>query len=175
VVVFNHVQYKEIKFLLGRTKPGDYFFGNTELNFLFELRDPSPIPYLTSSGYTRPEQVQQTIRGLKSHPAKYIFWSSDLDMPPENAHTSNHLAPLRAYLLSHYQLVKSIEGYDEQISFWKKRNAPAAAPFSGQVGALRHVGLLTRLPHRGSQESPGPLVSAADGVLNYAKRARTDP
>jgi hypothetical protein len=122
VIVLSQVQYEEIQFLLDNTKPGDYFFGNNELSYLLELRDPSPIPFVTSSDYTRPEQVQATIEGLKKHLVKYIYWDSKLDMPPEVAHTTNHLAPLRAYLVSNYQLVKSIEGDDFERSFWEKRS-----------------------------------------------------
>lgn len=150
VMVFDPVQYEEIKFLLDRTKPGDYFFGNNEFNYLLDLRDPSPIPYVTSSDYTRPEQVRETIQGLESHPVKYIFWSSDLDMPPEVAHSTNHLAPLRAYLLSHYQLVKSIEGDDFCRTFWEKRKVPVPVPSAGPIGALPQA----RLP----EWSPAPLL-----------------
>lgn len=143
VVVFSPVQYDEIRFLLGRTKPGDYFFGNNELSYLLDLRDPAPVPYVTSSDYTRPEQVRETIQALESHPVKYIFWSSNLDMPPEVAHSTNHLAPLRAYLYSHYQLVKSIEDDDANgvcRTFWEKRDAPVPASSAEQIGALPLTG-----------------------------------
>ncbi len=128
VAVLNEVQYKEIKFLLDNTKPGDYFFGNNELNYLLDLRDPSPIPFVTASDYTRPEQIQETIEGIKKHPAKYVYWSSDLDMPPEAHQGQSHLAPLRAYLLAHYQRVKTIEGDDFARSFWERYDPSAPIP-----------------------------------------------
>lgn len=136
VVVFNRVQYEEIKFLQDHTKPGDYFFGNNELNYLLDLRDPSPIPFVTSTDYTRPEQVQQTIKGLERHPAKYVYWSSNLDMPSEAGRGQNHLAPLRAYLEAHYQRVKTIEGDDFARSFWERYSpsAPIPLPPPGQTG-----------------------------------------
>lgn len=127
VVLYNRVEYKEVKFLLHHAKPGDYFFGNNNLNFLLDLRDPSPISDLTPSDYTRPAQVQETIHGLEDHPVKYVFWRSDLDMPPVVPHCTNNLAPLRAYLRSHYRLVKGIETDDQYFSFWEKRAAPATA------------------------------------------------
>ena len=133
VAVFNPVQYEEIKFLLDHTRPGDYFFGNNELNYLLDLRDPSPIPFVTSSDYTRPEQVQATIQGLEKYPVKYIYWSSILDMHPEVAHNTNHLAPLRAYMLAHYQPVKTIEGDDFARSFWEKFVVPAPIPIPGPI------------------------------------------
>jgi hypothetical protein len=136
VAVFNPVQYQEISFLLDHTMPGDYFFGSPELNFLLDLRDPSPIPCVTSSDYTRPDQVQQTIEGLKKHPVKYVYWESTFDMPPLVAHSRNNLAPLRAYLESHYLIVKTVEGDDCARSFWEKVNmsAPIPLPPPGQTG-----------------------------------------
>jgi hypothetical protein len=128
VVLYNEVQYEQIRFLLENTKPGDYFFGNNMLNYLLDLRDPSPIPSVTPSDYTRPAQIQQTIKGLEKCHVRYIYWSSNFDMPPESGHGPNHVAPLRAYLLSHYQLVKSIEGDDCQRSFWEKLSDIPPAP-----------------------------------------------
>jgi hypothetical protein len=126
--VFNPIQYEQIKYLQVHTKPGDYFFGNNELNYLLDLRDPSPIPYVTNSDYTRPEQVQRTIEGLKKHTVKYIYWTSLLDMPPEGAHNRSNLAPLREYMRAHYDLAKSIEADDCERSFWEKFNPTTPIP-----------------------------------------------
>jgi len=128
VAVFNRVQYEEIRFLLDHTKPGDYFFGNYELNYLLDLRDPSPISFLTPSAFTRPEQIQQTIEGLEKHPAKYVYWSSNLDMLPAASQGQSHLGPLRTYLENHYQRVKTIEGDDFARSFWERYNPSAPIP-----------------------------------------------
>ncbi|TAM80067.1 MAG: hypothetical protein EPN47_16370 [Acidobacteria bacterium] len=128
VAVINPIQYEEVNFLLARTKPGDYFFGSNELNYLLDLRDPSPLPYVTASDYTRPQQVQQTIQGLEKHPVKYVYWPSILDMPPEDGHGPNHLRPLRAYLESHYQIVQTVEGDDFARSFWEKVSLSAPIP-----------------------------------------------
>lgn len=128
MAMLDRTQYEETRFLLDHTKPGDYFFGDEEMNYLLDLRDPSPIPFVTSNDYTRPEQVQQTIDGLKKHPAKYVYWSSDLDMPPAAGQGQSHLAPLRAYLKANYQHVKTIEGDDFARSFWERYNPLAPIP-----------------------------------------------
>ncbi len=141
VAVLNRVQYDEIKFLLDHTKPGDYFFGNYELNYLLDLRGLSPIAFVTPSDFTRPEQVQQTIEGLKRHPAKYVYWSYNLDMPPDAGHGQGHLAPLWAYLQAHYQCVKTFEGDDYASSFWARDTPTAPIP----------------LPPPGPLSPPGPL------------------
>lgn len=134
VIVFNRIEYKQIRYLIDHTKPGDYFFGNVKMNFLLSLRDPSPIPYVTTTDYTRPQQVLETIQGLEHFPVKYVFWWSGYDLPPEVSDTTNHLAPLRAYLVSHYQLVKSLD-YGN-YTFWRKRNAPLPVPSSAKARAL---------------------------------------
>jgi hypothetical protein len=128
MAVLDRVQYEEIKFMLANTRPGDYFFGNDELSYLLDLRDPSPIPFVTPTDYTRPEQVQQTIEGLEKHPAKYVSWPSILDMPPQTGRGKSHLAPLRAYLELHYRRVKTIEGDDFAHSFWERYNPSAPIP-----------------------------------------------
>lgn len=133
VAIFNPVQYEEVNFLLTHTKPGDYFFGNNELNYLLDLRDPSPLPYVTPSDYTRPQQVQQTIQGLVKHPVKYVYWPSILDMPPQDGLGANNLRPLRAYLESHYQIVKTVEGDDFARSFWEKVSLSAPIPLPPPV------------------------------------------
>jgi hypothetical protein len=133
VVMYNKIEYQMVEFLLKDTKPGDYFFGNNVLNYLLDLRDPSPIPYVTSSDYTRPEQVQQTIQSLGKYHVKYIYWSSNFDMAPAAGGDSNHVAPLRAYLLSHYQLVKSIDGDDCRRSFWENLSDVPPAPIPAPI------------------------------------------
>lgn len=142
MAVFNPVQYQEISFLLDHTKPGDYFFGSPELTYLLDLRNPSPIPCVTPSDYTRPEQVEETLAALRRHPVKYVYWESIFDMPPETGGGANHLRPLREYLASNYLIVKTVEGDDFARSFWEKvgMSAPTplrrrlASPPSGETG-----------------------------------------
>lgn len=181
LVVLNPNQYEEIKFLLDHTKPGEYFFGNDEFNYLLDLRDPSPVPYVTPSDYTRPEQVRATLQGLKSHPVKYVFWSVRLDMPPAVAYTTNHLAPLRDYLHSHYRLVKNFVG--GEYSIWEKRTvAPPAftppAPDGGspldrpsQSSSAPQFPLKSWVRFFSLAVSPEPLPSADSYRLIPGKRA----
>jgi len=135
MAVFNPVQYQEISFLLDHTKPGDYFFGSAELAYLLDLRNPSPIPYVTPSDYTRPEQVEETIAALKKYPVKYVYWESIFDMPPQASQGANHLRPLRDYLASHYLIVKTIEGDDYARSFWEKVGISAPTPIRRRIAS----------------------------------------
>jgi hypothetical protein len=128
VVVFNRTLADELKFLRDHTRPGDYFFGDPQFNYLLELRNPSPVACVTPSDYTRPEQVQQIIQSLEKYPVKYVYWSSVFDMPPPVAHTRNNLTPLRDYLLAGYHIARDFEGDDCDRSFWVKGSAPIELP-----------------------------------------------
>lgn len=125
VAILNHVQYDEINFLLRKTKPGEYLFGNTGLGYLLGLRDPARVPFVTASDYTRPEQVSDVINGLKNHQVQYVFWSSTLDSAQEGPRSSNHLGPLGAYLNSHYHIAKIFLNYD---ILWEKGELPPPEP-----------------------------------------------
>lgn len=153
VAVLNRLQDKEITFLLDHTKPGDYFFGDEELNYLLALRDPSPISFVTPSDYTRPAQVQETIRGLERYPVKYVYWSSILDTPSVVPHTSSHLAPLRAFLHSHFRLVKTIYFKGFRCSFWEKRAKPSAAAKEQDRSCPQARSSISLLNHSSSMES----------------------
>jgi hypothetical protein len=130
VAVLNRVECDQIKFLLNLTKPGDYLFGNSDLDFLLNLRDPASVAYVTASGYTQPEQVADTLAGLKTHSTRFISWPIDLDVPPEDTSAVSHLAPLREYLHAHYHVAKIFANYD---TFWELGASPVPAPAAQPV------------------------------------------
>ena len=87
--------------------------------FLFGLRNPAPVPFLTPTDYTRPEQVQDVVEGLESRRVPYVVWPLWLDSWYYHNPAFDHLDPLRAYLRHHYHVVKTFENYDyDQI--WKR-------------------------------------------------------
>lgn len=112
VAILDHIQYEETNFLLGKVRPGQYFFGSSMLGYLLDLRSPARVAYVTASDYTRPEQVANVIDGLKAHPAEFVFWTPVLDLPPENPPSANHLAPLKYYLYLNYHTAKIFPNYD---------------------------------------------------------------
>lgn len=124
VAVLNRNHFKEVQFLLANTKPGDYVFGGGMLGFLLNLRDPARVAYVTATDYTRPEQVANVIEGLKKHPVKYVIWSTALALPRGKSLSSSHLAPLYAYLSSHYHVAKIFPNFDV---FWGKGPQPPPA------------------------------------------------
>lgn len=112
VAVLDHVEFDEIHFLLQKTRPGDYEFGNNEFAYLLDLRDPAPVADVTASDRTLPGQVAGVVEGLKSHPVKYVFWSAALDSAHGSPSDPSHLGPLYSYLRSHYHIAKIFPNYD---------------------------------------------------------------
>jgi hypothetical protein len=76
------------------------------VNVALGLRNPTPIPALTDTDYTRPEQVEGVISGLEKHQVHYVLWSAGdlIALPNERIAPGDHLEPLRRYLQTNYQL-----------------------------------------------------------------------
>jgi hypothetical protein len=108
----NQEAYEKYRWAQQRTKPGDFFFGGpyAEFYFLLDLRDPSPVPFITPFEYTRPEEVQSTLDGLETHKVKFVLWAPALDLPEDRR--GDHLAPLRAYLRSHYHVGQELPEFE---------------------------------------------------------------
>jgi hypothetical protein len=105
------------------TRPSEYIYSAADVALYFygDLRNPTPLPFVTETGYTTPEQVADVIRGLEQHRARYIFWDSNelgtvSDWGNPAAH---HLSPLRNYIDSHYRLFKVFADSDE---VWERKD-----------------------------------------------------
>ena len=116
--------YAKFKWLQQHTKPGDYMFqaSDCSLYYLLELNNPARVAFLTASGYTRPEQVQETIQLLKEKRVRYVLWSVWLDVPfPDRPGSIDvkRLEPLREYLGTHYRLVRNF-GEPDYEQVWER-------------------------------------------------------
>jgi hypothetical protein len=102
----NQIAFDRYAWLASHTRSGDYFFGGFYADFYFPmaLRNPAPVPFVTATEYTRPEEVQETIAGLEKHRVNAVFWATALDLPDDPQR--DHLAPLRAYLRANYHVAK---------------------------------------------------------------------
>jgi hypothetical protein len=120
-VAFSDTSRLEIfQWVLSHTHPGDFFFDNAGTQpfaFLAGLRSPGPTLFLTTSDYTRPEQVQQLIEGLEKHQVRYILWEASFDVPSDSGVPGDHQGPLRRYLHTHYRVVKTFPGL---IQVWER-------------------------------------------------------
>lgn len=115
--------FGEFAWVLQHTHPSDYFFAalRPELYFYLDLRNPSPLPFPTSNGYTTAEQAADELRGLKEHPARYVLWPhEDRDVKPDwQGASDDHLGAGRNYIRAHYHLVKTFANADE---IWERNN-----------------------------------------------------
>ena len=108
--------YAKYQWVLQQTRPSDFFFDGASLPRLYfplGLRNPAKVPFLTTTDYTRPEQVQDVREGLERHKVRFVIWALELDMPPRDHPEGDHLGPLRTYLRTRYQVVKTFPGFDQ--------------------------------------------------------------
>ena len=110
--------YDETKWLLERTHPYDYFFGDQLLCFGLMLRNPSRVAFVTPYAYTRPEEVFSVVQGLELHKVRFVSWYSGLDDPA--ATEGNNLGPLRSYLQGHYRVA---EHFANGHTMWERNDS----------------------------------------------------
>jgi hypothetical protein len=109
--------YEETKWVLERTHPFDYFFGDQLLCFDLRLRNPSRVLYVTPYDFTRPEEVRSVVQGLEEHQVRFVSWYPGLDDPVDVE--GNHLAPLRRYMQGHYHVAAS---FTDGHTIWERNN-----------------------------------------------------
>jgi hypothetical protein len=85
------------------------------MSFALELRNPAVVNFVTATAYTRPEQVQSVLSGLKREDVRLVVWYSDL---PLSGSPGNQLAPLLDYLQAHYRVVKV---FGDRDRVWEKK------------------------------------------------------
>ena len=115
---FELANYQETQWLLERTHPSDYFFGNHPLCFDLRLRNPSRVAFIRPTGFTRPEEIQNVVHGLEEHQVRFVSWYQGLDDPVGGE--ENHLAPLRAYLEQHYHFAAR---FANGHTMWERNDA----------------------------------------------------
>jgi hypothetical protein len=118
IASFHPGSFENLRWFLAHAGPSDFLFGDTALNFALGLRNPAQVNWLTSTDYTRPEQVQNVVETLEKKRVRWVAWDRGLDDP---GGLDDHLQPLRSYLRTHYHLAKSFYDGEEQIL---ERNQP---------------------------------------------------
>jgi hypothetical protein len=107
--------YQMHRWVSEHTRPPEFLFEEDFpiLNFALNLRNPTPLPFITNTDYTRPEQVSEVVQSLEAHRARFVIWSLWLDLPIDGRDWGDHLGPLRTYIRLHYHPVKSLGDYEE--------------------------------------------------------------
>jgi hypothetical protein len=112
------------QWLKSHTQPGDFLFSplHPEYYYLFQLRHPGPVPFLTIYDYTTEEQVRETMAGIQRHQVRFIFWPVELQpvsrLAEEAPIEQDHLGPLRNMLRENYRLVHTFSDFDE---VWQRK------------------------------------------------------
>jgi hypothetical protein len=112
---FEPVLYEKCKWVAERTRPSEYFFGDHLIAFELRLRNPSRVPFLRPTDYTRPDEVQDAVEQLEKHQVRFVSWYRGLDGEAEAVlhPAGDHLAPMRAYLQERYRIAKTFSNGDE--------------------------------------------------------------
>ncbi|HLW79348.1 MAG TPA: hypothetical protein VKU44_07090, partial [Terriglobia bacterium] len=109
--------FDRFHWILQRARPGEFLFGDTLVCFAMGLREPAEIPFVTASDYTRPEQVANVVSSLERNQVRWVIWYRGLDLPHAYSPGGGHVAPLRAYVHSHYH-VAGFFGSGDQV--WER-------------------------------------------------------
>ena len=111
----NPNDYERFRWLAQHTRPGDFFleadWANTYV--ALGLRNPAPVPFVTNSDYTCPEQVRAVVEALEARRVPLVLWSVNLDLPQNVTRAGDHLGPLRSDLRAHYHVVKTFASGDQ--------------------------------------------------------------
>ena len=99
-----------LQWCVSHMRSSDYLFALPGLNFALGLRNPTPIDFLTTSDYTRPEQVRSVVEALEAKRARWVEWWPDLEFPEG---PGDHLGPFRTYLHAHYHIATTLRNGDQ--------------------------------------------------------------
>lgn len=101
--------YEVFKWLSEHTHPSELFFQAdwADAYIPLGLQNPTPVPYVTNTDYTRPEQVQQVLHALEARRVPLVLWGPNVEIQRQVPYSHDHLAPLRTYLRSNYHVVKT--------------------------------------------------------------------
>jgi len=125
---FERAGYEETKWVMERTEPSDYFFGDHLVGFNLRLRNPSRVAFIRPNDFTRPEEIENLVQGLEEHRVRFVSWYPGLDDPVQNG---NHLARLRTYLEGHYHVGARFTNGNK---IWERNDALSSSPDPGDGG-----------------------------------------
>jgi len=110
----NPIRYQKYRWVLERTRPGEFFFGsyNPDVYYSAGLQNPSEVPLITRNDFTRPEQVENIVDALDKKRVRYVLWAQSQDVA-RSAREHDNLPPLRAYLSRHYHVVETFADGDQ--------------------------------------------------------------
>jgi hypothetical protein len=113
---------KEYSWLAQRTRPSEYLFDTAaRVYFPLHLEDPSRIPFITNTGYTTADQVQDVMHSLEAKQVRFVLWRKYLSVPEDPLDTGDNLSPLREYLSRHYHIICTFSSADDILERNKRK------------------------------------------------------
>ena len=89
--------------LAQHTHPGETFLNDTNAAFALSLESPGPLDFVTTTEFTRPQQIDALLLSMTAHRTRYIYLDPPLTVPVV---TKNNLEPFFKYLGQNYHLAK---------------------------------------------------------------------
>jgi hypothetical protein len=112
------ILYEKCKWLLQRSHPSEFFFGDQNIAFSLRLRNAGPVSFLRPTDYTRPEEVDELLSALERNHVRFVSWYSGLDRDGVLNPAGDHLAPIRIYLHEHYRVANVFSNQDQ---IWERK------------------------------------------------------
>jgi hypothetical protein len=103
VAFINDRQYDKMLWLAQHTHPGETFLNDTNAAFALSLESPGPLDFVTTTEFTRPQQIDALLLSMTAHRTRYIYLDPPLTVPVV---TKNNLEPFFKYLGQNYHLAK---------------------------------------------------------------------
>jgi len=137
-------RYAKFQWLANHTDPGDWLFeaDDSDVYYPLDLRNPSGAPFLTSSAFTRPDQVQDAKDALERYRVRFVLWSVWLDVPkprpghnPDPTFNGAQLEPLRAYLREQYHPIAAFTD-DAFQQVWERNGSEDGSPRRFALGSV---------------------------------------
>jgi len=96
-------QYDKMLWLAQHTHPGETFLNDTNTAFALSLESPGPLDFVTTTEFTRPQQIEALLLSMTNHRTRYIYLYPSLTAPIP---TKNNLEPFLKYLGKNYHVVE---------------------------------------------------------------------
>jgi hypothetical protein len=103
VAFISDKQYDKMLWLAQHTHPGETFLNDTNTAFALSLESPGPLDFVTTTEFTRPQQIDALLLSMTDHQTRYIYLYPSLTAP---IRTKNNLEPFLKYLGKNYHLAE---------------------------------------------------------------------
>jgi hypothetical protein len=124
VAFLSPVVLERYKWLSENTVEDEYVFEvyQCAVNFILQVRNPTPVTFLLNTGYTPVWQVTQSIQNLEQKKPRFIIWDGVWTRELETIEVGEHLGPLYDYLRQNYELEKEFTPYNNrEMQLWQRK------------------------------------------------------